>query len=371
MANYTVNLHRDSEEAKYDIAWEYLRYPRGSYSVGETLLDERAKKARAALQELVYALRDKRKSEYTGLLRAVAASGYDLYEAFFLGSDDYREEGLRVRTWVAGNLNAKQDTITFWVPARIHIPWGLLYDRPLPDDPGQEIDRDSFWCMKYNVGTHYFNCAADGVEREWRPDEFPLLFGAHETVWTAEYGASEVADEEWRRHLERLLRPPEQPKFRLAELVASWKQRNLPYGLLVFYCHSNEKLLNLGADSISAAEFGAKFLRDRGGDTPPTLVFLAGCQTAIGDLDPGFLKETSGRGFCGFIGTEVKVPNRLTLQFLSDFLAELYGNGGPVFAAMRKLRDKHWPLSLVFSMCCARDLRLEALTTAAPESSAA
>ncbi len=54
----------------------------------------------------------------------------------------------------------------------------------------------------------------------------------------------------------------------------------------------------------------------------------------------------------------MKVPNRLTLEFLSDFLDELYGNGGPVFAVMRRLRDKHWPLSLVFCMCCARELRL-------------
>src|SRR5262249_37632330 len=162
----------------------------------------------------------------------------DLYKAFFLGSESSdRIEANRVRGWVAEKLIALQDTITFWVRSRIHIPWGLFYDRPLPDDPGEEIDPGSFWCTKYNVGAQYFNCAADGVEVEWRPDQFPLLFAAHKTVWTQEYGAADAANREWRQRLERLLRPIDQPKFLLNEVEASWGARkNAPYGLLAFYC---------------------------------------------------------------------------------------------------------------------------------------
>jgi hypothetical protein len=79
--------------------------------------------------------------------------------------------------------------------------------------------------MKYNVGAHYFNCAADGVEREWHPDEFPLLFAAHEALWTEQFGATEVVDKEWRNRLERLLRPIEQPRFLLDELVRLWETK--------------------------------------------------------------------------------------------------------------------------------------------------
>ncbi len=291
-----VHLHRDKEEAAFKISWLYLQYYRGCYFVGEALLRERSDKVRAALQELVNALRDERESEYAGLLRAVAEKGRDLYEAFFFGSNGlHRGEAHRVKTWVADKLAAQQDTITFCLPPGVHIPWGLFFDRPVSNDPTQEVDPGGFWCMKYNVGAHYFTCEAYGVEREWRSDQFPLLFAAHETVWTSEYGAKEVVDKEWRRRLDRLLRPPDQPKFLLNELVASWGSRttDAPYGLFAFYCHSNGQALCIGPDTISAAEFGMKFQRARGGDTPPTLVFLAGCETAIGELEPGFLKETS------------------------------------------------------------------------------
>jgi hypothetical protein len=367
MADYTVELEWDRDSAKWKVAWCDRHYIKGFYFVSDQRLREYSEDVQTALQNLISAVRDQRKAEYPKFLRDVAAKGHDLYRAFFIGSATvYESEALRLKTWVMEKLVAQQDTITFCVRDRIHIPWGLFYDR----DPGQQIDPGGFWCMKYNVGAHYFNCAADGVEREWHPDEFPLLFAAHEALWTEQFGATEVADKEWRNRLERLLRPIEQPRFLLDELVRLWGtgKNNAPYGLLTFYCHSNKKLLCIGEDMISASKFSDIFSRARGGNTPPTLVFLAGCETAVGDLDAGFLEETSGTGFCGFIGTEVKVPKRLTLEFLSDFLAEVYGSGGSVFKVMRDLRDKHWPHSLVFSMCCARDLRLKAPTAAASAS---
>jgi hypothetical protein len=88
-------------------------------------------------------------------------------------------------------------------------------------------------------------------------------------------------------------------------------------------------------------------------------VFLAGCRTAANDdLLPDFVRATTLSGFAGFIGTEVMVPDLFTLRFVIRFLDEFHRSGQTVADTMLVLRRKHWPLSLVFSLCCVRHLRV-------------
>jgi hypothetical protein len=136
------------------------------------------------------------------------------------------------------------------------------------------------------------------------------------------------------------------------------KKADLPPGLLSFFCHASGTDLLIGAETLSATDFERKFARNEIKTCPPTLVFLAGCRTAIGSLAAGFLEATSGPGFCGFIGTEVLVPDIFTLRFLAQFLDHLFASGRSVSEVMQDLRREHWPLSLVFSICCTGELRL-------------
>jgi hypothetical protein len=75
-------------------------------------------------------------------------------------------------------------------------------------------------------------------------------------------------------------------------------------------------------------------------------------------LNDGFLAVTCGPGFCGFIGAEAKIPDIFTLRFVTQFIDWFYASGETIEHVMRTLRKAHLPLSLAFSLSCARDLRL-------------
>lgn len=255
----------------------------------------------------------------------------------------------------------REDMITFTVPSRVHIPWGLIYDQPASENP-LEIDPERFWCLKYATAAHYFDCRPEGVDAPWPATDFGVLFGAHEEPWQTAHRLLDATAQQW---LFRLLSYPDQPKFRLKEIYGLWKKTkdNLLPGLLCFYCHATGTNLLIGTETLTAIDFVTKFAREEIKKRPPTLVFLAGCNTAIGSLevgssDVGFLEVTSGPGFCGFIGAEALMPDLFTLRFLSSFIDRLFGTGQSVSEVMRELRRQHWPLSLAFSVCCTGELRL-------------
>ena len=381
MARYDYTVTVQNTNGKYRLAWVInyetspSHYERGSYLVSPSTLNQSSKAARKALQDLIFALRDGKMDDYPRLLRALAAEGYNLYQNFFfpLGGQfpEYDKEAMENEL-----VACPTTTITFRSEAGIQIPWGLAYDQEVSNNDSREIDPANFWCLKYDVGTHDLKCRADGVEQVWDQDRFPLLLAAHKTIWEKEYdvkkaeddvkGAEDdvkgAEDEEWRKKLKIVLKD-ERPKFSTADLDNAWKERDTNYGLLAFFCHGTGTTLDLGGgQQIRSDQFKNKFARNwkaRNTDTPPTLVFLGACDTAVvNELDAGFLAATSERGFCGYIGTEVQVPTRLTLEFVADFLHELYEVGGPVYKIMKEVRGRHRLLGLAFSMYCARALRL-------------
>jgi hypothetical protein len=368
MAKITVDVQYDQTANALNIYWHYNGFARGHYFVDRGLIEERADNVRKALQELVdgYCAGSRAKypdggpsPQYQELLREVATHGRGLYNALFAGRErQHRDVATRVNSWLGRHVTA-DDIVVFTVPSGIHIPWGLIYDGPVAETSPFAVERESFWCIKHKLVTQYRYLAAEGVEVEWQPNEFALLLGAHELVWTAAYP---LLQEEAHDVLNRLVISSAQPKFSRKDLLGQWRERrtSAPYGLVSFYCHATGTALCIGNETISDRSFQEEFMRDDIVGRPPTLVFLAGCQTAIGDLGPGFLGATSGPGFCGLIGTEVKTPDVFTLGFLASFLERFYDGGGSLSEIMKVLRERHWPLSLVFSMCCAGDLRLSA-----------
>lgn len=342
--------------------WHYGQHGRGYYHVSRKNILDDGERVRAALQALIDAWRTGQTVQCAALLRTVAQRGYELYDDLFFGEKDQRDrdEAKRVKQWVAQKIAPLEDTITFRVPEGIHVPWGLIYDDPEIQKPDSDAVPDGFWCMKYNVGVNFIDLIANGVETAWQIDDLPVLFGAHEDIWQAARSQLRGGD---RQHLEQLLDPIGQPKFSLDALADLWRacKDQQPYGLLCLLCHASVRQLCMGtdaSDTINHSRFAYRFARDDLDDRPPTLVFIAGCQTAVGDLESGFLHATSGPGYSGFIGTEVKVPDLFTLGFLSEFLERFYAGGRSVGDVLHDLRREHWPLSLVFSMGCARELRL-------------
>jgi hypothetical protein len=302
---------------------------------------------------LVQAARVGDQHKYPELLRHVAEEGYDLYKDLFYGSSAQidRDNAKRVRDWIATRPSL-DSIITFAVPSGLHIPWGLIYDQP----PTENINPNNFWCLKFKTTAQYSEIPPEGTDLAWPENSFPLLFGAHEPLWGPAYGALDDCE---KVYLNGLLGYPAQPKFHWGDLQNLWEatKEHSPHGLLSLYCHGTSEELLVGR-RLSAEDFERDFAREELQSQPPTLVLLAACRTAIGDLHGGFLQATSGPGYAGFIGTEVKVPDIFTLRFVVRFLERFFRTGENVRDAMYKLRIDHWPLSLVFSICCTGDLRL-------------
>jgi hypothetical protein len=358
----TIRIRTGDDTGTLLVEWAEGKREFRPYAVQERLITEEAATIRRALQSIVDAARDSRTSEYGVLTRRLAQCGYALKEALFSGySEADREQSQRVQNWLSKQPLTAFDTVDFRVYPRKPVPWGLIYDKQVERDSGGPApdpkEFSEFWCEKYSTVVHY-NTVHPDESSVWPEASFQILAGAHKAIWAPAW--PEIPEEE-RDYLTQLLSLPDQPKFSFQELYEAWNlQRNdRPYGLLNLYCHGSASALNIGNETISAARFRQRFSRKSSASLPPTLVFLAACQTAIGDLEGDFLDATSGPGFCGFIGAEAMIPDLFTLRFLTRFLASFYGGFGSVSEVMHNLRREHWPLSLVFSLCCRNDLRLE------------
>jgi hypothetical protein len=287
-----------------------------------------------------------------------------LYKALFVGQTQQdRNNAERARNWLERSLRPTADTITFRLPSRIHFPWGLIYDQPPNPDADQSEFKKNFWCEKYSATVHYFTNLPEWEEKAWPRPPFDLLFGADSEVWSATHDKLEVHE---KNRLFSLLRHPAQPMFKIEDLSKQWNDHkvDIPHALLTFFCHASGDQLSMGGVTLSSNDFEELFVRNE--DSPPTLVFLAGCNTAVGELHKGFFKATTAPGYCGFIGTEVKVPDIFTLRFVAHFFDRFFSSGESVAEVLHALRMQHWPLSLVFSVCCSSDLRLEPSAGALP-----
>ncbi|MDP1865408.1 MAG: CHAT domain-containing protein [Bradyrhizobium sp.] len=359
MADITVTFFNNLDDGTLKVNWS-MGSTEVFYHISFTRLQDRSNEVRSALQAMVDAGRDKTYDKYDELVRKLATNGNKFYDALLFGEKaDDKVEATRARNWIAKHFRPGQDAVTFRLPSRIHFPWGLIYDQPVKDGDDPDELKKHFWCAKFSATVHYFVNRFEWTENPWPTEKFGLLFGADQDLWTAtslELLAAEKA------RLLTLLGMPE-PKFKLDDLSKQWRapQPQIPHGLLTFYCHANGNELSIGGTTLSANDFEEMFEHKTPAiDTsPPTLVFLAGCKTGVSELHKGFFKATAASGYCGFIGTEVKVPDIFTLRFVTHFLDRFFSTGESIGQVMNALRMQHWPLSLVFSMCCPINLRLE------------
>ena len=69
------------------------------------------------------------------------------------------------------------------------------------------------------------------------------------------------------------------------------------------------------------------------------------------------MQATAYGGYCGFIGTEAKIPDVFALRFANAFLTRLKYTGRKAVAIMGELRRDFWPLSLAYNLSCHPDFR--------------
>jgi hypothetical protein len=327
---------------------------------GESGLKGLAAVVRARLGELRDAAMRGEVAQSGRLLKAIAEAGRELYVSFFTDADQINTELVKkTRAWLGTKAGAP---MTFFLDPRVYIPWGLLYDGDparLPDDPtATDIGLyGDFWCLKYGIAAVYdvpgAFADAEGIAHE----QFRILAAFDHAVREAAAKRLPPTD----RALHDHLFPDARSVYSRDDLLKRWDELADRHGLLLFLCHANETSLALkgldAAHRVSVKDFKTRLRRkdDRDRDTA-CLVFLNGCNTAVGASDGAFLEATGGQGFFGFIGTETEVPDVFALRMSLAFTRRLLHSGQAAYAIMDDLRRQHWPLGLLYSTYCNPDV---------------
>lgn len=293
------------------------------------------------------------------LLRGLAQRGHALYRALFIGvSPMYAAVAQEVKQWLENDMNNGSHQLIVIVGLRVHIPWGLMYSSDADNleegeqNVGPDLYRD-FWCLKYSpLVTLYSKMVPIGSNWPMPAQQFCVLPVVHQSAWDAAVGG--LVDQDEQSLFGRYFRSMWKPLNNKKDFLDAWKKDGNKIGLLYFYCHANGTSLAINnSDMITTDDFKLFLTRDKvSRERPPCFVFLNGCHTALGDPKGGFLEATGGQGFCGFIGTEVKIPDVFALKFSLAFFLEFFDNGLPLHEVMSKLREEHWPLSAVFNVSC-------------------
>jgi hypothetical protein len=335
----------------WNLTWALPNWPNRHYHVDKTILQDCGQDARKALQEVVDDAQAKKPLGPS--LKKLAIAGASLREAIFLASGKEAVDAEFVINQLPATAKVWQLLIT--LDERVYVPWGLAYDGDptlLPENP-PKITPDlygDFWCLKYNVCTLHSVLDPTGLLKPRSNNEVQMLRIINKPCWDAAEKALPPAektffDAVWTRS--RL------PINTSEEFFKTWRQSRKDVDLLYLYCHANgTKLALSGTDEISTTKFRMNVRHDAQHTHPVCLVFLNGCQTAIGAEKGGFMEATGDTGFCGFIGTEAKIPDLFALRFATDFFWHLLYDEMTVGEIMEKLKGNHCPLSLVYSTCC-------------------
>jgi hypothetical protein len=355
-----------TEREPLKLSWRTPVSDESNYHVRLQRLRNASVEARACLENLITEAMTNRAANQPlrvgSQLKKLAEAGHRLREAIFSsvpGSPDEEEADRTGREWLP-NLNNVE--IHVRVPPDVFVPWGLAYDADPSELSGNPDDiamstYSEFWCLKYHLSTLYNKIPDRIVIKPTRTLDARIVSLRHQDAWTKAF--KDVPDEE--KEAVKLLFQSTPPICSAEEFRNFWvrDKKRFETDLLYFFGHASGAALEFKkGDILKLADFPDMFLRRPPTMYPACLVFLNGCHTAVGDDDNGgFMQATAVLGYCGFIGTEAKVPDVFALRFANAFLARLLYTGAKVRAVMDELRRDFWPLSLAYNLSCHPEFR--------------
>lgn len=367
MIDLRMDVKGDGEHNRLKIDWKSAVADAGFFHVDGNRLAAASETVRARLQDVVDAAHEGR--PYENALLALAREGAVLREELFNGEAGDEEDAYAVKTWFEELGTA---TLHVTVDRRIYIPWGLVFDgepEELIENPSQA--KSGFWCMKYRLSTLYYRILDRVVSKPSRADKARILSLVHAEAWAA---AKTKVDGAAGSIAALPFEDPAQFIFSRADFDKSWRRdkRSLDTDVLYFFGHSSGAALELSRDDIIEMDTFPRILRRSPPQPHPAcMIFLNGCQTAIGeDLQGGFLEATGSAGYCGFIGTEAKAPDDFALRFGRDFLCGMLQEGKSAIEVMDMLRYRHWPMSLIYNLSCHPNFRFDPASAPAAGSEA-
>ena len=184
--------------------------------------------------------------------------------------------------------------------------------------------------------------------------DLPPTYTNAETHWwdgSQVYGSRQPIADKVRSH-KGIIGVAGSPAHAPSELFDQWKQSSGKNCLIYFYCHADGANLALSTKSITANTLRLQLKRNEVDGSPTSIVFLNGCSTAAGHPMGGFLEATGPPSFAGFVGTEAPVPDMFALRFGTELLHKFLSSGKDICSVVHELRRAHWPLGLLYSVCC-------------------
>lgn len=361
-----LDVKSSSDDSTLKILWRYQGQDFPAYFVDRKPIINAGNEIRSTLKTLVQdALVHNVMNEIPrcgSILKELAEKGWTLYRRLFL--NDVTGIPKKVQDWLK-ELGQTQQTIQLKVIVdnRIHIPWGLIYDKDpssLSGNPAETAFElfKNFWCIKLALSCLHKRILPYLNDRK-DPNLFRVLPVFNKTCFNE---ALAHLSEEEKVVATSVLKVFESPVHTKTELLSQWQTIRASLGILFFYCHANQTRLALGQDELDIDEFRTELRHaDWSLKGPTSFAFLNGCSTAVGDPGGGFLEATGGPGFCGFIGTETEIPDLFALRFSLAFMYDFFYEGMSVFETIAHLRKQHWPISLLYSNYCDSRLCVEKL----------
>ncbi len=362
MRMVVLQVKKNGNETK--AVWTVDGQDVGTYSVDLDMINRDADKIRKLLDQLVErVLENNRQGKPPAcgdILRELAERGADLYGSLFT-AEERPEEAKKVAQWL--NELERPFTIRIIVEPRVHIPWGLIYDGDLGRLSGKRDDTywdlfQDFWSIKYDLSCLFHRIFPSEL-RALDPSEYRVLRVLNRTSFlNAQNHLSDIEKKGFANLFEKFGDPVHSKK----DLLTQWEKTKKTLGMLFFYCHADQTRLALGQDQLDIDDF-RRYLRLDGRqlNEPSSFVFLSGCRTAVGDPGGGFLEATGRHGYCGFIGTEAEIPDLFALRFSTAFMYSFYCEGLSILDTMKRLRRQHWPVSVLYSICCEPRLMVKGL----------
>jgi hypothetical protein len=345
--------------------------PWPSYNISRAAVETAARRIRDALRDLVQAALDGTLAVSGERLKNLARAGSVLHETLFAATE-HKDYATRVRRYYS-NPETEPFRLRFSVETSVFVPWGLVYPAspdeveglPVLDNIAAPGPYAEFWCISRELATIYDRIAQDAAGRGYASSHLGIMRVVNgETFEAVKAGvklASEVQLLEW-------LEAAAPPIRTVKDLRRAWKGQGATTGLLYFYCHANATKLALSdVEQLESSDLLVTLSgAPREQSTSGCLLVINGCSTAVGDPKGDFMVAASQEGLCGFIGTEADVPDIFALRFSLALLDLLFREGLTVSAAMLRLYQSHFPLSLLYGLYAHPDFSMPKAGMPAP-----
>ena len=278
---------------------------------------------------------------------------------------------------IAEDYDAGDHVLSIQVDSSVHAPWGLAFEGNVPaleaaavatqaTLPAREIDEfGGFWSLKYRLSATSSGYMGPRAKMKRARKTFGLLSLVNSEV--QQQIESDLGQPDAYRTFCQLMSPPVGVAHTLAECNALIDKTEQVDVLFHFLGHHDGEALDLGNgqkidyDAFSQLLDSLTGRFEQRGVSPCGLLFLNGCESALGDKDFSLRAQAARPELCGAIATEARVRRTYAAKFGYRFLKAMVSDGMTVADVMDDLHHDAamWPESLLYGCYANPDYRIE------------